>query len=585
VYVMESVSRMWRFFWVPFGVAVLFCGCGGSGSTTLPHGAGSPAAGSTPVASASPAGTAAVTFNDWPTYGYDNARDGFNPNTTAFTDASIAALHLAWQDALAGEFNTQSQPIVATEIPGHAALLFTAGGTGNVYALDGLTGAQVWKTQLPQSSYFCSTGGATFPMGVGGSAAYDPATKSLYIADSSNVVANGPTQDFIFHLNAVGGAVINNVDVAPSPFPGEINYAHTSITLAAGMLYAGTSSVCDVPYWRGRVAAVNEATMTLAGTFFTTYNQNGAGTVDGGGVWGWGGVSTDGAGNVYVGVGNADNNTPLGTPSPQFTLAPSEFVGYGEHVVKLTSNAAVVEDSNYPGFSFGGNSADLDLAGTPVLHQPGVGCDLHSASMGKSGQLVIYDTAHMATGPIADLQLSQSNFNGAYISNAGFSPITGWLYAPVASATGTLDPPGLVAISGCATPAIVKNAVFGPDSYAYAATPPRSAPTVTAGGVIFTATPCTPNASGGCGAASDGDLQGALWALDATTLTVLNGGLPLLITGDNIRMAPVVDGNWLWVIDNSGNVYGLTTNPSVPKIAARRAQRSSLSRYHGNVHT
>jgi hypothetical protein len=77
--------------------------------------------------------------------------------------------------------------------------------------------------------------------------------------------------------------------------------------------------------------------------------------------------------------------------------------------------------------------------------------------------------------------------------------------------------------------------------------------------------------------------NGALWALDATTGTILNGGKPLLFTGDVIRMAPVVDGNWLWVIDNSGNFYGLTIDPSVPKIAARRAFRSALSRYHGNT--
>jgi hypothetical protein len=169
------------------------------------------------------------------------------------------------------------------------------------------------------------------------------------------------------------------------------------------------------------------------------------------------------------------------------------------------------------------------------------------------------------------------------MGNPGFSPSTGFLYAAVASGTGTLDPPGLVAISGCGSPTIAWNAVFGPDSFAYPdITPPRSAPTVTAGGVVFAGTPCTPvMSSGTCGAASESDLQGALWALDASTGAILNGGKPLLFTGDVIRMAPVVDGNWLWVIDNSGNFYGLTIDPSVKAITARRVFRSPLSRFHG----
>jgi len=49
---------------------------------------------------------------------------------------------------------------------------------------------------------------------------------------------------------------------------------------------------------------------------------------------------------------------------------------------------------------------------------------------------------------------------------------------------------------------------------------------------------------------------------------VLGGGKPLLVTSDNIRMAPVVDGSWVWVFDESGNLYGLTIDPSVKAIQA-----------------
>ena len=44
----------------------------------------------------------------------------------------------------------------------------------------------------------------------------------------------------------------------------------------------------------------------------------------------------------------------------------------------------------------------------------------------------------------------------------------------------------------------------------------------------------------------------------------------MLVTGDHVRMAPTVDGLWLWVFDNSGNLYGMTIDPSVPTITIRR---------------
>ena len=51
------------------------------------------------------------------------------------------------------------------------------------------------------------------------------------------------------------------------------------------------------------------------------------------------------------------------------------------------------------------------------------------------------------------------------------------------------------------------------------------------------------------------------------------GGNPIVITGDNIRMAATADAEWVWVDDNSGNLYGYTIDPSVPAVAVRRAYR------------
>jgi hypothetical protein len=54
---------------------------------------------------------------------------------------------------------------------------------------------------------------------------------------------------------------------------------------------------------------------------------------------------------------------------------------------------------------------------------------------------------------------------------------------------------------------------------------------------------------------------------------VLNGGKPVLITSDDIRMAPSADGLWLFVLDGSGNLYGLTVDPAVKAVAAAPGRR------------
>jgi hypothetical protein len=67
-----------------------------------------------------------------------------------------------------------------------------------------------------------------------------------------------------------------------------------------------------------------------------------------------------------------------------------------------------------------------------------------------------------------------------------------------------------------------------------------------------------------------------LWAIDASTGAVLGSGNPVLMTPDHIRMPAVADGLWVWVMDNSGNLYGLTVDPSVPAIQKRPGRRATV---------
>ncbi len=548
------------------GVSALFVGyclalsaCGG-GSATVPRSQNQPVgsmAGSKAAASslnvAAPAPTATPAFTDWATYQYDNQRDGFNPNSATLTTAAINAgkLRLVWQATL-GDNRTQTQPILLTKKgPNGDPLLIVGGDSGNAYGYDALTGAQVWKTFLGQLTYGCNGKKSGMSFGVQGTAVYD-GSSSIYVPDSQGATPqiNGDPAGgtaYVYKLDARTGAILGRVSIAPSPLPAqapkpEIDFVHTGLTLANGYLYAGTGTTCDITPWRGRVVAVDPVAMTLASTFFTTFGQGA--NYGGGGVWGWGGASADLSGNMYIGTGNAD----IHPQSAPYANTQTEHDGYGEHMIRLSPQLAY-EASQLPTFMYGtGLDKDLDFSGTPVLFQP-PGCPLIAASQGKAGELVIYNAA-LNSAPIATFQLSQNTYFANYIGNPGYSPTTGLLYAADASSTNTLYPPGMVAIAhspGCSSFSVAWHTAFGPDSYSFAGQDvPRSAPTVTAGGVVLMGTPST----------AKGNPGGALWALDATTGAILKGGVPLLQTAGTIRMAPVVDGNWLWVIDQKGHLYG-----------------------------
>lgn len=508
---------------------------------------------------------------DWPTYGFDNHRDGFNPSAGALTPAALANLHLAWRQ-LYGDYGTQSQPVLATKIGGHPGLLFVGGSLGIVYAFDASTGTRAWQTSLGTLRYQCDNGSQS-QTGIGGTVAYDPASRSLYVSSNANSAPNAPATNAIVRLDAASGAQLGSVTIGTSALPGEFNIAHTGITLANGFAYAGTGSSCDIPSWRGRVAAVSANASGNANIAYTTYGVGG--NFSGGGVWSWGGVAVDDGGAVYAGVGNADTSQGATGPQPPFTQTTNEQAGYGDHVIKLSSDLSSVIAANYPGGNVG-SADDLDFAGTPVLFKP-LGCnDTLLASEGKAGQVVVYDTLNVGAGPIASFRISPTTSSPADIGNPAWSPSTGLLYINVTSGSGgAIDPPGMIALrpSGCngsTSFSVAWHTSFGPDSFSGSAVRPRSAPTVTAGGVVFTGTPCSPDGNGGCGPTITTN-GGALWALDAVSGVLLNNGLPVLLTGSHIRAPAVADGTWVYVQDDGAGLYGLTIDPSVKAIQARRS--------------
>ena len=484
-----------------------------------------------------------------------------------------------------GDYNTQTQPVLATEIAGHAGVLFVGGGSGRVYGYDATTGSLLWTRNTGQETYTCENGNTAY-FGVGGTVAYDPASKSLYVVGNTNPSQNALATNSLYHLDAATGSVLGQVAFASAVtgWP-SLDFSHTAVTLGgSGLAYVGTGATCDISSWRGRVAAIRVPAMTVANTFYTVWDPqntrgNGAQPWGGGGVWGWGGVSLDANGNVFTGVGNTDNgSTTHGAINTPFVASPGEDSGVGDSFIKLSADLSTLDDVNHPipQTAFSGDSLDLDLSGTPALFQPnGAGCDPMAALQGKSGTEYLYDAAHIGTGPVAQYQLAPSSYADGFLGGPAYSPATGLLYVNVTSSNESLFPPGMIAIDpGCGHPSVTWRAAFGPDSYAAGSDvypgAQRSVPAVSAGGVVFVGTACTPTGAGTCAgspsasasqritagaaghlAAATGPRKlavccsppgsavgGAIWALNAFTGAVLNGGNPLLTTQQYAQPRP-----------------------------------------------
>jgi hypothetical protein len=208
----------------------------------------------------------------------------------------------------------------------------------------------------------------------------------------------------------------------------------------------------------------------------------------------------------------------------------------------------------------------MDFSGTPTVFQP-IGCaDALVAGTGKSGRLSIYDTTTLANPPLLMLTVAETSAGVGNIANPAFSPSTGLLYVNVPDTATTYagGEPGMIAIgfSGCTPSVVWTGTAFAASSFVSGVS--RSAPTVTSGGVVLVMAPV--NSTG----------TGALYALDASSGALLNGGNPIFTANSSARMGPIVDGDWVWVSDSGGDLYGFTTDPSVPALARTSSVRHSV---------
>ncbi len=317
---------------------------------------------------------------DWPTFGFNLQRTGENPFETTITPSTVAGLQKHWSFDLGAV--TVMQPVLAAGVIVAGTLkdlVYMGSEHGDLYAIDATSGAVVWQRNLGSQLTGCpDMPDNTF--GVSGSPFLDRVNDRMFVVGGDGN---------IYALDLSNGATRSGWPVAVTTDPAnEHNYG--GVNVFNGIAYAEIASYCDgVPY-HGRVVAINIKNKTVH-AFYPAGQR-----VNGGGIWGPGGVSIDPTtDHVFTATGNA--------------LTDPEYFRYSENVVELSATLRVL-GSNYPGLT----GADVDFGATPILYQP-PGCAPMVAAKNKTGILVTYERGQVSAGPTQRLQMADSRggqFNG-----------------------------------------------------------------------------------------------------------------------------------------------------------------------------
>src|SRR5215467_2412477 len=333
-------------------------------STAAPAGshAGSPAPSAAPATTASqPVKPGA---SDWPTYHRDAARTGVAPARPA-----AGPLSIAWRRNLDGA--VYGQPLVI----GNTVIAATEGDS--VYALDRASGRIRWRVKLgtpvPLSKLPC---GDIDPLGITGTAVYDPATGTVYaVAETTG-----------YH-HMLAGIVVSSGKLrfkrnipTPDGHP-RADQQRAALALARGRVYVAFGGLFgDCGPYRGSIVGVPASGRGAMVSYRVP-------TAREGGIWGAGGLPLA-RGTLYAAVGNGAATGGAFDGSDSVTaLSP------GLHRTGIFAPAVWAED----------NANDLDLGSlSPVPLPSGL-----LLSVGKRGAGYLLDGARLggvggqlAQGPV-----------------------------------------------------------------------------------------------------------------------------------------------------------------------------------------
>src|SRR5438477_4638106 len=231
------------------------------------------------------------------------SRDGVYIDA-AFTPSAAANLvrDLNFDGTIVG--NVYAQPLYIEGGP-NGPMIIAVTESNNVYALDATTGLPIWsRTDIGPAVTSGLPCGSINPAGITGTPVVDLTSRRLFF----DALIDGTTKKhFVYSLNVDTGTTTPGwpVDVNAKASYNSINFVSLAqeerggLALVNGIVYVSYSGYLgDCGSYHGWVVGVNINNPSSVGAWATT--------AIGGGIWGHGGVASDGT-NMFVVTGNTFN--------------------------------------------------------------------------------------------------------------------------------------------------------------------------------------------------------------------------------------------------------------------------------------
>ena len=323
----------------------------------------------------------------------------------AFTLSAAANLtrDLSFNGTISG--NVYAQPLYI-EGGSNGPMIIAVTESNNVYALNATTGTVIWQQNVGTAAPTGACPGNISPNGITGTPVVDLASRSLFF----DAVINGnPVKHFIFSLNVDTGVTNAGwpVDVNAVAHYNAMNFdsfvqeERGGLALVNGIVYVSYSGyVGDCDNYHGWVVGVNINNPSTVGAWATT--------AVGGGIWGHGGVASDGT-NMFVVTGNTFNTG-------------GNWMG-GEAIIRLQAGPTFTgQPTDYwaPTNWLSLDNSDTDLGGVSatVVDVPGANPSQLVLALGKDGNAYLVNRNNL--GGIAS-PVAQANVGGI---NRGISAVT-----------------------------------------------------------------------------------------------------------------------------------------------------------------
>src|SRR6266436_1397571 len=323
------------------------------------------------------------------------SRDGVYIDA-GFTPSAAANLtrDLNFNGTISG--NVYAQPLYIEGGP-KGPMVIAVTESNNVYALDATTGLPIWsRTDIGPPVQTAPCGGFK-PTGITGTPVVDLTSRRLFF---DALISGSPNKHFIYSLNVDTGATTPGwpVDVDATASYNGINFVSTAqeerggLALVNGIVYVSYSGYLgDCGNYHGWVVGVDINNPLTVGGWATT--------AIGGGIWGHGGVASDGT-NMFVVTGNTFNTA-------------GNWMG-GEAIIRLQAGPVVngpPSNENYwaPTNWLSLDNTDTDLGGVSatVIDVPGANPSQLVLALGKDGNAYLLNRNNLGgiTAPVAQLSV------------------------------------------------------------------------------------------------------------------------------------------------------------------------------------